>query len=175
MEIGFQFRLLWSDEDVLKVRIYASNGEFGAAADVYVAVGGLAEAAAILEGFPRSPSDTRELVLGSFGPEWAGGGVRLHSDCKGAAGHAFVEVTVESDNDDSRPFETAHFFVGVEADAVDILVSGLRHIEAERAGSVHVSAIGAGSLAIAVGTTITGCPPHRPGRALISASGSYLG
>ena len=30
-------------------------------------------------------------------------------------------------------------------------------------------------LAIAVGTAIAGCPPHRPGRALISASGSYLG
>ena len=28
---------------------------------------------------------------------------------------------------------------------------------------------------IAVGTAIAGCPPHRPGRALISASGSYLG
>src|ERR1039458_7714201 len=30
-------------------------------------------------------------------------------------------------------------------------------------------------LAIAVGTTIAGCPPHGPGRALISASGFYLG
>ena len=30
-------------------------------------------------------------------------------------------------------------------------------------------------LTIAVGTAIAGCPPHRPGRALISASGSYLG
>jgi hypothetical protein len=30
-------------------------------------------------------------------------------------------------------------------------------------------------LAIAVGTAVAGCPPHGPGRALISASGSYLG
>jgi hypothetical protein len=29
--------------------------------------------------------------------------------------------------------------------------------------------------AIAVGTAVAGCPPHGPGRALISASGSYLG
>src|ERR1022692_519531 len=28
-------------------------------------------------------------------------------------------------------------------------------------------------LLITVGTTITGCPPYRPGRALLSASGSY--
>src|SRR5450756_113436 len=33
----------------------------------------------------------------------------------------------------------------------------------------------AGQLAIAVGTPVAWCPPHRPGRALISASGSYLG
>ncbi len=30
-------------------------------------------------------------------------------------------------------------------------------------------------LLIAVGTIIADCPPHGPGRALISASGSYLG
>jgi hypothetical protein len=30
-------------------------------------------------------------------------------------------------------------------------------------------------LTIAVGTAIAGCPPHRSGRALVSASGSYLG
>ena len=30
-------------------------------------------------------------------------------------------------------------------------------------------------LAIAVGTPVARCPPHRPGRALISASGSSLG
>ena len=31
-----------------------------------------------------------------------------------------------------------------------------------------------GQLLITVGTAIAGCPPYRPGRALISASGSYL-
>jgi hypothetical protein len=43
--------------------------------------------------------------------------------------------------------------------------------------SMNVEKLGAlyGSMAITVGTTITGCPPYRPGRALISASGSYLG
>ena len=28
-------------------------------------------------------------------------------------------------------------------------------------------------LTITVGTTLTGCPPYRSGRALVSASGSY--
>ena len=30
-------------------------------------------------------------------------------------------------------------------------------------------------LTIAVGTPVARCPPHRPGRALMSASGSYRG
>jgi len=34
---------------------------------------------------------------------------------------------------------------------------------------------GLGQLVIAVGTPVARCPPHGPGRALISASGSYLG
>ncbi len=34
---------------------------------------------------------------------------------------------------------------------------------------------GLSRVASTVGTTISGCPPYRPGRALISASGSYLG
>jgi len=34
---------------------------------------------------------------------------------------------------------------------------------------------GDNSRQIAVGTVIADCPPHGPGRALISASGSYLG
>ena len=42
----------------------------------------------------------------------------------------------------------------------------------------HVGTVGRqrdGRVDDAVGTTIAGCPPHGPGRALISASGSYLG
>ena len=38
-----------------------------------------------------------------------------------------------------------------------------------------VGGVSARWLLITVGTPITGCPPYRPGRALISASGSYLG
>ena len=38
-----------------------------------------------------------------------------------------------------------------------------------------MSCLFARQLDIAVGTPVARCPPHRPGRALISASGSYLG
>jgi Domain of unknown function (DUF4349) len=47
----------------------------------------------------------------------------------------------------------------------------------EKLNAVHAVKfkVCAALLAIAVGTAIAGCPPHRSGRALVSASGSYLG
>lgn len=84
MDTGFQFELLWNDVDVFRIR--AANGDFGGTAEVYVPIGGLAEAAKKLETFPRHPSDERVLQFGQFGPELAGGAVSLRFYCKGAAG-----------------------------------------------------------------------------------------
>jgi hypothetical protein len=82
MDTGFQIELLWNDNDVFKIRVSAWNGQFGGSADVYVPIGGLAETAAKLEGFPHQPSDTREIQFGAFGREWAGGGVACVSNAK---------------------------------------------------------------------------------------------
>jgi hypothetical protein len=82
MDIGFRFEVRWNDEDVFKVRVTAWNGAFGGSADAYVPIGGLTEAAAKLEGFPRQPSDIRELQFGAFGPEWAGGAANMGSGVK---------------------------------------------------------------------------------------------
>jgi len=140
MDSGFQFELLWNDEDVLQLRIRASNSRFGGTADVYVPIGGLAEAAAKLEGFPRNPSDQRELEFGAFGPKTAGGGVHMRFYCEGAAGRAFVETTMESDHKGERA-ETAHFLVAVEAGAVDVFVSELQRLEAERRGFARLNVL----------------------------------
>ncbi len=141
MDTGFHFQFMWSDEDVLQLRVRASNGGFGGTTDVYVPIGGLVEAARTLEGFPRSPSDTRELEFGEFGPEMAGGAISLRFYCTGAAGRAFVEATVESDHGEMKRAETAHFCVGVEGNAIDAFVSGLRRMETERGGTAHLNAL----------------------------------
>ena len=77
MESGFQFEVIYDDNDVLEVRVSAWNGEFGGKADVYVAIGQLEETAEKLKGFPSDPSDRREFIFGDFGPKSAGGGVRM--------------------------------------------------------------------------------------------------
>lgn len=131
MKIGFNFELLWKDEDVLQVRIRASNGNFSGMADTYVPIGGLAAAASQLEGFPRDPADRRHVQFGVFGPEYAGGAVKMRFYCKGGAGSAHVETEIESDQYGSRPPETARFFSRVEANAVDLFVLDLRRLENE--------------------------------------------
>ena len=129
MDIGFRVEVVWSDTDIFEIRVSAWNGSFGGSADVYVAIGGLKEAAAKLEGFPRSASDSRELVFGGFGKEWAGGAVNMRFYCPDAAGHAFVVAKIESDHDKTHGAQSVVLFVPIEAAAVDTFVEGLRRLE----------------------------------------------
>jgi hypothetical protein len=138
MAIGFRFEVKWSDADVFDVRISAWNGAFGGSTSVYVPTGGLAEAATKLEGFPRHPSDKRELQFGAFGPEWAGGAVKMAFYCKDAAGHALVEARIESEHGGTPEAQSALFFVPVEASAVDAFVDDLRRLEADRKGTAEL-------------------------------------
>jgi hypothetical protein len=135
MEIGFRFEVRWSDADIFDIRISAWNGAFGGSTSVYVPIGGLAEAATKLEGFPRHPSDKRELQFGAFGAEWAGGAVSMAFYCKDAAGHALVDARIESEHGGTPKAQSALFFVPVEASAVDAFVEDLRRLEADREGT----------------------------------------
>jgi hypothetical protein len=63
MDTGFRITVIWSDNDATKIRVSAWNGLFGGAADVYVGIVQLGETAAQLQGFPKTPSDVREVML----------------------------------------------------------------------------------------------------------------
>ena len=139
MESGFRFEVRWSDADVFNIRISAWNGAFGGSTAVYVPIGGLAEAATTLEGFPRDPSDKRELQFGAFGPGWAGGAVSMAFYCKDAAGHALVEARIESEHGGTPKAQSALFFVPVEATKVDTFVEGLRRLEACKEGTAALT------------------------------------
>jgi hypothetical protein len=38
-EVGFQLDVIWNDEDVLELRVFAWNGAFGGVAQVWVGIG----------------------------------------------------------------------------------------------------------------------------------------
>jgi hypothetical protein len=144
MTAALQIKYLWHDVDVYKVRVAASNGNFSGGADVFLSIGGIAEAASALKGFPVNPSDSRELQFGAFGNGLAGGSVRLRLCCKDGAGHAVLEVRVKSEHGSetnaqwSRPEQTAHFFADVEPRAVDRFVAELLEFEKHKAGTASL-------------------------------------
>lgn len=142
MDTGFRFAVLWSDADVIKGRASAWNGQFGGTADVYVGTGGLAEAALNLDGFPRSLSDRRQLQLGEFGPATAGGAATMHFYCKDSAGHALVEVRMESDQTQEIPAQTVFLVAAVEPAAIDSFVADLRRLEQDLRGTAYLRTSG---------------------------------
>jgi len=142
MDTGFQFGIIWNDDDVFEVRAAAWNGQFGGTANVYVAIGGLAEIATELEGFPSRPSDVREIQFGAFGPEVAGGAVSMRFYCKDAAGHALVEARIESDYNRTHTAQSTVLFADIEPSAVDTFAAELRRLEADLRGIARLRASG---------------------------------
>jgi len=135
MDREIRLEFLWSDADIVEVRLSAWNGLFGGSADIYVGLGELAETAARLKGFPRDPSDRRTLEFGSFAPKAASGAAMLSFYCRDSAGHASVEVKTESDDRERIPPQSVLLVAAVEPAAVDSFVSDLRRLEAD-----HVTA-----------------------------------
>lgn len=120
------------DPDYLLLRISADNGEFSGTVDVYLFLGGPAEFAAKLEGFPKAPSDRREIVVGSFGTQYAGGGAKLLFFCSDNSGHAWVEVQIEAGDATVGVTQSARVIVPIEAAAVDDFVQDLLRMNPEK-------------------------------------------
>jgi hypothetical protein len=128
MEVGFQFEIIYQDNDLVEIRVSAWNGVFGGSSDVYVNKGDLQTIAGKLAGFPNSPSDTRDFTLGSFDRESAGGGVHMKFSCIDRSGHAQIEARIESDDKSGRRQSVA-LSQPIEASAVDSFVTELSGLE----------------------------------------------
>lgn len=142
MDIGLQFEVIYKAEDLIQVRVFAWNGSFGGTADIYVGIGRLEEIAARLKGFPASVSDRREITLGAFGPNTAGG-VEMQFYCADASGHAYVELKIESGSLSGKTVQSAILSLPIEAAAVDSFVDDLRVPGLRKTGIARLE--GAGS------------------------------
>jgi hypothetical protein len=137
---GIELRLVWFDNDVLNLRASAWNGSFGGVAEIYEAIGGLQAAASYLRGFPKGPSDQRDIVFGNFDRKCAAGGMRLRFHCIDGAGHAYVETTIDANYRTGGTIQTAVLAMPVEAAAVDAFVSQLEQVELSRSGAALLEA-----------------------------------
>jgi hypothetical protein len=140
--VGFQFQANWSDSDLIQLCVSAWNGMFGGTADVYEAIGDLEEAAATLRGFPRDPSNRRELIFGNFDRKCVGGGVRMQFHCIDEAGHSYVEATIDSNYESPGTVQTAILSMSVEAAAIDVFVRELQAVGAHRTGRAFLKSKG---------------------------------
>ncbi len=142
MYVGFVFQVIWHDYDIINLRISAWNRAFGGAVETYEAIGHLRDAAQQLRGFPKSPTDMREIVFGNFEPKYAGGGVRMRFHCTDGAGHAQVEAKMVAKDQLVGTVQEVVLAMPVEAAAVDAFVQELEQLEAERAGTAHLKGEG---------------------------------
>jgi hypothetical protein len=136
--IGIQFEVIYADNDLMQIRVSAWNGAFGGAADVYAGIGQIEEFAGKLKGFPNGFSDTREVILGAFGPQSAGGAVNMLFYCADRACHAYVDSKIESGPDSTGKVQFVTCSLPVEAAAVDSFVEELFRLGVDRAGQAYL-------------------------------------
>jgi hypothetical protein len=128
MRTGLEVRVIHTDDRLIELRIWASNGEFTAQANVYADADAPRNLAQVLRGFPVQPGDVREFQLGTFRQDVAGDGVHLQFYCTDSTGHAAVDVRVEArrlDRGRVARMQTASFCLPIEAAAVDAFVQQL--------------------------------------------------
>ena len=118
MDAGLEIRVLWFDEDVLKVRVSASNGVYSGAADAYIELQGLQHLAKAIERFPLSHLDRREAILGTFSNAEAGGGARLVFRCVDRSAHAVLDLSLRNPRAQETD-EASQFSLRVEPAAID--------------------------------------------------------
>jgi hypothetical protein len=113
------------DPDYVRLDISIADGDFAGRVDVYEDPALPKTLAEALRGFPRSPADRREIVLGSFDPRVAGGGLRLIFRCIDRSGHAIVEAELEDQPMDGTAPRSVQLQMPVDAPAIDTFVAEL--------------------------------------------------
>lgn len=123
MKPTLEFKIIWKDniEDLIEIRVSATNGEFSGTAKLYTQHGIGKRVAREFEGFPSSPKDIREIEIGSFDPGWAGGGLKLRLFCVNGSGHPRMEIRIQSEN----KTEESRFLTEIESVAIDDFVNEL--------------------------------------------------
>ena len=121
---------MWMDQDVLEFLFSCSNGRFSGHAEIYLSHDKLSELAEGLSGFPSHTKDSRDFELGTFNPDHADGGIRMHFCCTDSLGHAVVEVKLRGDASKGLgELESVALRIPIQAAAIDSFVSQIKQME----------------------------------------------
>lgn len=127
---ALMLEIIWFDDDLLELRLRASNVEFAGQANFYAALDGPRDFANHLEGFPRTIGDVREYEFGSTNlPGY--GGARVRFSCKNG-GHVAVQVAIHMNPmSEKDAAESANIRLATVPAAIDSFVSDLRHMQVQ--------------------------------------------
>lgn len=126
---GIEFEVVWSDQDVIELRVRCSSGSFYGDTRMYSGHDGLPNMADILSGFPLDAKDSRTVELGTFDPSMAGGGIHMRFYCVDAVGHAAVLAKLRTDHCKSMgEAQSVCLYIPVEAGAIDGFVTQARSL-----------------------------------------------
>lgn len=127
--LGLVIKVAYADDDLVEVEVSASNGTFAGVVQAYAAVDAPGRWADSLAGFPTGRDDSRDLVIGTFADDAAGGGAALHFAVVDGAGHCTLVVRLRADGIRAEPASAA-FTMRVEPAAIDAFVVALRAMSA---------------------------------------------
>jgi hypothetical protein len=130
---GIEFEVVWWDQDVIEYLVRCSNGAFAGAAKMYMGHDELSYAATVMNGFPSTNTDSRNIELGTFQPYTAGGGIHMHFECVDSVGHACVQVKLRANGCKAMgDTQSVCLLVPVEAGAIDFFVAGIRSLSSTK-------------------------------------------
>lgn len=123
----------WHDEDIVEVRAVSSNGRFSGSAYCYANHDVFQDFANAIRGFPTSDNDDRSFTIGSFDPQNAGGGFRIHLRCVDLARHITCDVHLRNREGACKGSiaETAEFSFPVESMAIERFALALDRMKIE--------------------------------------------
>src|SRR5262245_47677977 len=125
MTPGIDLSIVFADEHLLELRVWASNGRFAGQADLYTPLDAPADLAAVLRAFPSSTTDRRDFELGTREDRSR---VQLRFSCSDSLGHVVAEVDLCSSPLGGTGPESARFRVQVEPAGIDAFVRELREM-----------------------------------------------
>lgn len=125
--VGLEIEVTDVDDDYILVSVSAAHGMFAGSTALYSGASAVQELARGLAGFPRSPTDEREVVLGARSTQFADGWVRLLARCVDRSGHVLLDISIlDKARDGTSAVREARVFFRVEPAALDRFVHGLR-------------------------------------------------
>jgi hypothetical protein len=134
--------LLDNDPDYLLFNVSVADGSFAGSTRIYAGHEVVSELRSVLNAFPRSVGDNREIVLGAFGPKFAGGAVRLNFRTLDRAGHAVLDAELEDEpNLDVAP-RTVAVRMPVDASSIDSFLQELGHVTSKPGATAVLHGVG---------------------------------